>query len=186
MSSWKTLSRDVILKHSKYLTVEDHTVQLPDGRVIEHWPWIITPDFVNVLPCTASFEILCFRQEKYAIDGLSLAPVGGYIEPGEDPLEAARRELREEMGCIAEEWVHLGSFKAGANRGIATGHLYLALGARQVMEPCSDDLEPQELVTLTPDEAEAALLAGEFKLVPWAANVSLALLTLRRRGVTWK
>lgn len=182
MPSWNTLSRRVILEHSKYLTVEDRTVQLPDGRVIEHWPWIITPDFVNVLAYTAEKRFLCFRQEKYAIDGLSLAPVGGYIEPGEEPLLAAQRELREEMGCVAREWVHLGSYKAGANRGIAMGHLYLALGAQKVTEPSSDDLEPQELVSLTPREAEDALLAGEFKLVPWSANVALALLTLRRRG----
>lgn len=183
MDSWRTLSRRVVLEHSKYLTVEDHTVQLPDGRVIEHWPWIITPDFVNVVPYTDEGKFLCFRQGKYAIEGMSLAPVGGYVEQGEDPLVAAKRELREEMGCVAREWVHLGSFKAGANRGIATGHLYLALGAGKVGEPCSDDLEPQELVTLTPEEMENALLAGEVKLVPWSANVALALLTLQRRGV---
>ena len=181
MSSWKTLERHSILQHSKYLTVEDHTVQLPDGRIIEHWPWIITPDYVNVLPVTPEGQCLCFRQEKYAIEGLSLAPVGGYIEPGEDPLMAAQRELREEMGCVAAEWVHLGSFKAGANRGIATGHLYLALGARRVGEPHSDDLEEQELLVLTQEQVEDALLGGEFKLVPWAANVGLALLTLRQR-----
>ena len=186
MSSWKTLSRRVLLRHSKYLAVEDHTVQLPDGRVIEHWPWIVTPDFVNVLPYTAEGKFLCFRQEKYAIEGLSLAPVGGYVEAGEGPLVAAQRELREEMGCVASEWVHLGSFKAGANRGIATGHLYLALGADRVAEPCSDDLEPQELVVLGPRQVEDALLAGEFKLVPWSANVALALLTLRRRGIAWE
>ena len=184
MSSWRTLSRRVVLEHSKYLTVEDHTVQLPDGRVIEHWPWVITPDFVNVLACVGD-KFLCFRQEKYAIEGVSLAPVGGYIEVGEDPLVAAQRELREEMGCVAREWVHLGSFRAGANRGIATGHLYLALGAERVSDPCSDDLEAQELLTLTPGQVEDALLAGEFKLVPWAANVAMALLTLRRRGMQW-
>lgn len=182
MPLWETLSRQIILKHSKYLTVEDHTVRLSDGRVIEHWPWIITPDFVNVVAFSDEGKFLCFRQEKYAIDGLSLAPVGGYIEEGEDPLAAAQRELREEMGCVAREWVHLGSYKAGANRGIATGHFYLAIGTQKVTEPCSDDLEPQDLLSLAPQQVEDALLAGEFKLVPWSANVALALLTLRRRG----
>jgi 8-oxo-dGTP pyrophosphatase MutT (NUDIX family) len=181
MSSWKTLSRRILLSHSKYLTVEEHSVELPDGRVIDNWPWIITPDFVNVVPVTSDNHFLLFRQEKYAIDGLSLAPVGGYLEAGEEPLHAAQRELLEEMGCAADEWVHLGSFKAGANRGIATGHLYLALGAQRVAEPDSDDLEEQERLCLSEREVEDALLNKEFKLVPWAANVGLALLALRRR-----
>jgi hypothetical protein len=86
---WKTLSRQTILDHSKYLSVEEHVVELPDGRVIEHWPWIITPDFVNVVAITTGGEFLCFRQTKYGVEGTSLSVVGGYIDPGEDPLTPA-------------------------------------------------------------------------------------------------
>jgi len=49
METWKTLERDVILDLSPYLKVEAHKIQLPDGQVIENWPWLITPNFVNVL-----------------------------------------------------------------------------------------------------------------------------------------
>jgi ADP-ribose pyrophosphatase len=175
MQPWKTLSRQTILEHSKYLTVEEHIVELPDGQVIEHWPWIITPDFVNVVAITAENEFLCFRQTKYGVDGTSLAVVGGYIDPGEEPLEAAKRELLEETGHEAAEWIELGSYRVGASRGIAMAHFYLARGSRQVAAPIADDLEEQILLHLSHTEVEAALLQGEFQVLPWAASVALAL-----------
>lgn len=181
MQSWKTLSRHVILNHSKFLIVENHTVELPDGRVISEWPWIITPDYVMVLAMTEGGKFLCFRQTKYGVKGTSLAPVGGYLEPGEDPLATAQRELLEETGYEAPDWIDLGHLRVDGNRGSGVAHLFLARGARRVAEANADDLEEQELFTLSRSEVEAALAAGEFKVLPWATVVALALLYLDRK-----
>ena len=61
MTPWKTLARETILNHSKYLAVENHTVELPDGKVIDDWPWVISPDYVNVVAITERNEFLFFR-----------------------------------------------------------------------------------------------------------------------------
>ncbi|MFH1006671.1 MAG: NUDIX hydrolase [Candidatus Latescibacterota bacterium] len=175
MDPWKTLSRTTILEHGPFLTVEDHTVELPDGRIIPKWPWVITPDYVNVMAVTERGEYLCFRQVKYGVDGVTLAPVGGYIEPNEAPLDAAKRELLEETGYEAPDWTDLGSFRVGANRGFATAYLYLAREARSVTAPHADDLEEQELLLLGRHELEAALDSGAFKVLAWATSVALAL-----------
>ena len=175
MKTWETLSRRTILNHSKYLIVESHTVKLPDGHIITDWPWLITPDYVNVLGMTDEGEFLCFRQTKYAVNGTSLAPVGGYLEPGEQPLAAAQRELLEETGYQATDWVDLGQYAVDGNRGAGTAYLYLARGACRVSEASPDDLEEQQLLRLSRSELEAALAAGEFKLLSWATVVSLAL-----------
>ncbi len=180
MQAWKTLSRQIVLDRGKFLSVEDHTVQLPNGRVIEQWPWVITPEYVNVAAITDDDRWLCFRQRKYAIDGESLAMVGGYLEPGEEPLAAAKRELREETGCEADEWIDLGHYCVDANRGAGIGHLYLARRARRMAKPIVDDLEEQHLQLLTRAEVEAALRAGEFKCLAWATSVALALLYLNK------
>jgi ADP-ribose pyrophosphatase len=175
MQTWKTLSRHTVLDRGKFLQVEDHTIQLPDGRVINDWPWVITPDFVNVVPVTENGTILCFRQVKYSVSGTSLAPIGGYIDPGEAPEAAAERELLEETGYRAARWISLGSYPIDGNRGVGNAHFYLALDAKPVAEIDADDLEEQELLHLSRAELEAALDAGEVKLLPWAAAIAIAL-----------
>jgi ADP-ribose pyrophosphatase len=181
MKPWKTLERHTLLKHNKYLTVESHTIELPDGRIIEDWPWLVMPDFVNILAETSDRRFICFHQTKYSVEGISLAPMGGYLEPGEEPEAAGRRELLEETGFEAPEWIHLGSFPIDGNRGAGTAHFFLARGTHKVAPINADDLEEQEIVYLSQDEMAAALRQGEFKLLPWMAIVSLGLQYLDRQ-----
>jgi len=175
MQLWKTLSRRLILDTGKFLRVENHEIELPNGQIIPDWSWVITPDFVNVAAVTEQGEFICFRQTKYAVQGLTLAPVGGYIEPGEDPLLAAQRELMEEAGYSAKRWISLGTYAVDGNRGAGNGHLYLALGAYPSTKKTSDDLEEQEMVLLTRDQVQQAVLDGSFKVVSWMALMAAAL-----------
>lgn len=177
MQSWKTLRRTPALRSrdGKFLTVELHRVELPDGRLIDEWPWVITPDYVNVAAITTDGEWLCFRQAKYAVTGTTLAVVGGYLEPGEQPLAAAQRELLEETGYVAPEWVALGQYAVDGNRGCGNAHLFLAHGASWTQPINADDLEEQELLRLSQGEVRQALMRGEFKVLAWATVIALAL-----------
>ncbi len=175
MKPWKTLERHTILKHNQFLTVESHTIELPDGRIIQDWPWLVMPDYANILAETTDGRFICLRQTKYSIEGESLAVVGGYLEPGEPPEAAARRELREETGYEAAQWTRLGGFPIDGNRGAGTAHFYLARGAQAVAPITADDLEEHQLVFLTQEEMRRALLQGEFKLMPWMSIVALGL-----------
>lgn len=179
MQPWKTRSRQTALDYGKFLVVENHTIELPNGRVIADWPWLITPDYVNVVAVTVEQQFLCFRQTKYAVEGVALAPVGGYLEPGEEPLAAAQRELLEETGYESPDWVNLGRYAVDGNRGAGTAHLFLARQARQVAEIRADDLEEQTLLYLSRAEVEAALVTGEFKVLAWVAVMALALQRLK-------
>lgn len=176
MKDWKTLSKEIILSRPPHLQVENHRVLLPDGSIIPDWTWIATPSFVIVVPITRDGHFLCMRQTKYAIAGTTLATPGGYLNPGEDPLMAAKRELREETGYEADTWEHLGEFAVDGNRGNGIAHFFLARGAHPECEIESDDLEEQELLLLSHAEAEAAVLRGAFKLLPGEAIMALALL----------
>ncbi|MFA6469160.1 MAG: NUDIX hydrolase [Bacteroidota bacterium] len=175
MKSWKTLSRTTILDHSKWLKVEDHTIELPNGTILEKWCWIVSPEYVNVVVQDEEENFVCFRQTKYAANGITLAPVGGYLEPDEDALTCARRELREELGYEAKEWIPLGNFPCDGNHGNGTAHLFLAKGAHLVGEIIADDLEEQHIVVLTRQEMMQSLLHGDFKVLSWSTAVALAL-----------
>lgn len=175
MKLWKTIERKVICQPNKFLTVELHKIQLPNGRIIEDWGWLVLPDFANVIAQTREKKFLIFRQTKYAASGITLAPPGGFLEMGEAPLEGAKRELLEETGYIAERWFCLGDYAIDANRGAGRGYFFLALNASKIQSPIQDDLEEQELLLLTRDELEQALDSNKFAIMPWTAAVALAL-----------
>jgi len=175
MKPWKTRSRQTVLDQRPWLLVENHTVELPNGRLIPDWPWIITPDYINVVAVREDDRFLCFRQVKYALEGTTLGIVGGFVEEGEEPIQAARRELLEETGYESTDWIPLGSYRVDPNRGVAMGHLYLARQARHVALRNSDDLEEQEIVLLTRSELETAFARGDFKVLAWAACIAFAL-----------
>ncbi len=175
MQIWKTLSKTVILAHSKWLTVENHRILLPSGQTLDSWPWVISPDYVNVAVVTPDQKFVCFRQTKYAVAGTSLAPIGGYVDPGEAPEITAKRELDEETGFVAKRWVNLGSFAVDGNHGAGNAHLFLALDAERARDVISDDLEEQELVYLSIDQIREAVQRGEFKVLSWTTVMALAL-----------
>ena len=175
MQPWRTHTRKLILDERPWLMVEHHTVELPGGQLIANWPWVITPDYVNVVAVADDNTFICFRQVKYGVDGDTLAIVGGYVNEGELPLEAAQRELREETGYEAPDWQELGHYRVDPNRGVAMGHFYLARHARCVAARRAEDLEEQQLLHLTRAQVETALMAGEFKVMAWTAAIALAL-----------
>jgi ADP-ribose pyrophosphatase len=182
MESWHTLARRVVFQPDggRFLTVEQHRVELPDGQVIDNWMWLDTPDFVNVVLETEDGRFVCFQQTKYAAAGPTLGIVGGYIEPGEEPLAAAKREVLEETGYAAAEWHTLGNFAVDGNRGAGRAYFFLARGATWQQPIDADDLEEQELLLLTRDELLQAALMDGCDVLPWVSNIALALLKLEQ------
>lgn len=178
MDAIRTLDRRQLITRGNWITVEEHRVQFPDGRVIEDWTWVVVPSYVTVVALTTDRHVVCFRQLKYALEGRVLALIAGYLEPGEDPLAGAKRELAEEAGMAADEWTSLGRYVVDSNRGVGVAHLFLATNATTVSHAASDDLEEQELVLLPVNEFKDEVLAGAFGSLSWGAAGALALLHL--------
>ena len=92
----------------------------------------------------------------------------------EELASAARRELLEETGYAADEWVHLGGFVNDGNRGCGEGFYYLARGAQRVAEPATDDLEEMAIELMGLDELARAARAGDVAILSIAAAIGLA------------
>ena len=72
---------------SRFARCQQHTVRRPDGSTVSNWIFFDERPHVNVLVRTrADRKFVVFRQQKYALPDVSLAPVGGFVEDGEAPL----------------------------------------------------------------------------------------------------
>jgi hypothetical protein len=100
---WRNTERTVsveTLGETKFARCDVHTVLGEDGRtVIDDWLFNEELPAVNVIVHTLEEnKYVVFRQRKYAIPGLTLSPVGGFIDGDESPITAAKREVFEELG----------------------------------------------------------------------------------------
>ena len=94
----RTLAIETVAE-TDFARCDVHTVVSEDGgSVIDDWLFLEEVDAVNVAVQRAEGDFVVFRQRKYAIPGETLSPVGGFIDRGESPLSAAKREVLEELG----------------------------------------------------------------------------------------
>jgi ADP-ribose pyrophosphatase len=133
------------------LKVIEDTVRLPDGKQTVR-EYIRHPGACMMIAFLDERTILMERQYRYPLHRHFIELPAGKIEHGEDPLETARRELREECGYEAREWRHLATLHPCI--GYADEHieLYLARDLTHVGHAL-DDGEFLQVFPLTIDEA---------------------------------
>lgn len=89
-----------------FLKVQKDTVRLPDGKQSSR-EYIKHPGAVVILPIFDDGSILLERQYRYPLQDVFIEFPAGKIDPGEDRLDCAKRELREETGYTAKDWQFL-------------------------------------------------------------------------------
>lgn len=115
-----------------------------DGGVARAFYVFDAPHWINVIALTAARDVLLIRQYRFGTQDYTLEIPGGMCDPGEAPLDTARRELLEETGCEAGEIVELGWVHP--NPAIQNNRCYtfLARDARRVAVPTPDANEEFE------------------------------------------
>lgn len=178
MRPWKTLRSRVLLDRRPWLRVHAEDLELPDGQVVEDYLRLETPNYVVIVPVSADGRIGMIRSYKRGPDAVDIQPPAGVIEDGESPLQAAERELMEEMGCRAKGWQPLGAYVLAGNMRGGQAHLFLATECSQVAAPDSGDLEEQEVLWPSASEVRRLWRGGELAQLGSAAAIGLALAQL--------
>ena len=101
----KTASQELLKGH--FLHAFRDTVALPDGGTASR-EYVVHPGAVMVIPLLDDGRVLLERQYRYPVQQVMIEFPAGKIDPGEDRLVCARRELLEETGYTAREWAHAG------------------------------------------------------------------------------
>ena len=141
------------------LHVFKDTVSLPDGRTSTR-EFLRHLGAVCVVPVTADGRIVVERQYRYAVGQTMVEiPAGKLDYKGEDRLEAAKRELREETGYTADRWTHLGEYLTAPAFSDEKISMYLAEGLHKGDQDLDDD-EFLDVVEVPLEELVADVMAG--------------------------
>ena len=142
----------------RLLKVREDTVRLPDGKTARR-EYVQHPGASIIIPMLDDETVLLERQYRYPLKRHFYELPAGKIDAGEDPLETARRELKEECGYQANDWRHLTTLHPCIGYSDERIELYLARELANVGSAL-DDGEFLELVPLPVREALAWINTG--------------------------
>lgn len=125
-------------------------------EIVEH------PGSVVILPVTGDGNVVLVKQWRQAADKVLLEAPSGTREPGEDPLETAKRELREETGYSAEDFTALGGSWVAPGYSTEFTHAYLARNLTENPLP-QDDSEDIHTVAVPLDSIPGMVRNGELQ-----------------------
>ena len=144
IKKWEKNSSKYLLENKIFKMRED-LVTSPKLKS-NHSVWVMeVPTWVNIIPLTPEGEVILVNQYRFGMEKTSLEIPGGMADYGEDPMEAAIRELKEETGYEGDKVIEIG--RVESNPAIMSNHTYtyLALNCERSGEQNLDGTEDIEL-----------------------------------------
>jgi len=154
----ETLVDSQSLCEGSFLKARRDTVRLPDGRQGTR-EYIVHPGAVVVIPLLDDGRVLMERQFRYPVGQVMTEFPAGKLDPGEDPLACAKRELLEETGYTAKEWASAGAMHLAISYSTEIIHIFFARGLVAGTAQLDQD-EFLEVRATAPDELAEACRSG--------------------------
>lgn len=170
---WKILASQIVYSDPWTELRKDDVIR-PDGQNGTHTIVRIKAG-VSVLAIDADNNVHLTDEFHYAIGRNSLEAVSGGMEPGESALETAKRELREELGIEAAEWIEAGMVDPFTTSLLSPTKLYFAR-CLTFVEAAPEGTELIRRVSMPLADAERLVMEGKITHAP---SVVLILKALR-------
>ena len=138
----RTVSSQTIFQ-GRIIRVDMDQVELPDGKTADR-EVVYHPGGVAVLALDRDNSVSLVRQFRYPIRQELLELPAGKLDPGEDPVTGALRELKEETGAEPETFLPLGKLLPAPGCYGETLHLFLAKGLKFSQQ----QLDPDEFLNV--------------------------------------
>lgn len=135
-----------------WLTARCERLEMADGRIIPEYYVLEYPDWVNTIAITKDGRYIMTYQYRHALQVSEYELCSGVCEEGEDPIDAARRELEEETGYTGGKWSHLMTISANPSTQNNLVHCFVARDVELTSERHLDPTEELEVHLLTRDE----------------------------------
>ena len=152
----ETVTAEDVVFQGRIFNVNRLSVKLPDGRdalrdVVRH------PGAVAIVALTDDSRICLVRQYRSSLARVTVEIPAGKLDPGEDPLTCAKRELKEETGMEAEKIAFLTTIATSDGFTDELIHIYMATGLHfTAPNPDDDEFINVDLVPL-PELIDAVL-----------------------------
>lgn len=152
-----------------FLYVKEDRVKLPDGKTASR-EYLVHPGAVVIIPVLDDGMLVMERQYRYPLHSHFYELPAGKIEPGEDPLLCAQRELLEETGYVAQNWRYLASAYPCVAYSDERQLFYLAQG----LSHYGSKLDDEEFIEVLKVELATALeWVGEGKITDGKTIIGL-------------
>jgi ADP-ribose pyrophosphatase len=167
MKKWK-LIKEVDVSPSKWFPVLQHTVELPNGKIIDDY--FISPmgNVVMILPITLKNEVILVKQYKHALDEILIELPAGFQQKGKNLEESALAELEEETGIktTVNNLIFLGKIANNPTKTTHVTYCYLAKNLDFNSKQSFDETEDIEIIKVSPQKALEMVKNGDI----WVAD----------------
>lgn len=148
---WKTLKSSYAFL-CPWLKVRQDYVQLPSGVEMDDFYVIEANDWVNVIAITDDNHFIIEEQYRHGLGRVCIELPAGNVSEGEDPLDAAKRELLEETGYAEGKWSHFCTTAPNTSGMNTLCYTYIAKDVKKISEPHLESTEDIKVQLLTMDE----------------------------------
>ena len=156
------------------------SLELADGRQFDQYVMRLPRCAMTVVLDEAAERVLLIWRHRFIIDRWLWELPGGYIDPGEDGIAAAAREVEEETGYRPRSIEHVLMFQPMTGSADSAHELYLARGAERVGAPLADEAEEVRWVPLA--DLPGLIATGEIVGAATIIGAQHALLTAAQRA----
>lgn len=144
-----------------YISVRSDTLKLADATLYDYYCVETQPSAVMALVKTKEGKWVINREYRHPTQQVLLCCPGGLVDPGETPLQAAKRELLEESGFVAENWREIGAAYPFPGLAGQQVHYFLADNAVRKQAPEPEPAELFDSMELSPEELQSRIIDGE-------------------------